>query len=314
MVAVITLGEALIQLNAVTPGPLRYVNYFEKHIAGSELNFCIAIVRNGLSCGIITRVGNDEFGRNIIEYLLSKGIDISHVKIDEAQTGVYFIQRGYPVPNKSELIYYRKFSAGSKLRPEDVNEDYVRKALLVHSTGITLAISESARMAVFKAFELGNKRSFDTNIRLKLWTPEEAKNVILRLLKKYDIEVLITDEDDSKILVDTTNSDEAYKKFREFGVRLLIFKRGAKGAILYYDNNKIEKEAFRVPVKDPTGAGDALGGTFVALYLRGKDVIYAFNHALVAASLVVTVRGDNELIPNEEEAEIFLNEMRKNLL
>jgi len=94
LVDVVAIGEPLIQFNALTLGPLRYVNYFEKHIAGSKLNFCVAVVRNGLSCGLIARVGNDEFGRNIIEYARGVGIDVSRIKIDESFTGIYFVQRG----------------------------------------------------------------------------------------------------------------------------------------------------------------------------------------------------------------------------
>lgn len=308
MVDVVALGEPLIQFNSFTLGPLRFVNYFEKHIAGSELNFCIAVIRNHLSCGLIARVGNDEFGKNIIEYSRSQGVDVSQIKIDDSFTGIYFVQRGYPIPLKSELIYYRKGSAGSKLSPEDVNEDYVRTAKLVHSTGITLAISESAKDAVFKAFELAKKRSFDTNIRPKLWTPEKARETILKLLGKYDVEVLITDPDDTKILLGVTDPDEAYRKYKELGVKTLLYKLGAKGAVVFKDNLKVFKEAYKVPVEDPTGAGDAMAGTFISLYLQGKDLEYALHHGIVASTLVVMVRGDNEMTPTTEDAERFLKE------
>ncbi len=308
MVDVVTLGEPLIQFNSFTLGPLRFVNYFEKHVAGSELNFCIAVIRNHLSCGLIARVGNDEFGRNIIEYARSQGVDVSHIKVDESFTGIYFVQRGYPIPMKSELIYYRKGSAGSRLSPEDVNEDYVKSASLVHSSGITLAISDSSRNAVFKAFELGKKRSFDTNIRLKLWSADKAKETILELFKKFDIEVLITDPDDTKILLNISDPDEAYKRYKELGVKVLLYKLGSKGAVAFKDDIKVFREAYKVPVEDPTGAGDAMAGTFVSLHLRGKDIEYSLEHGIVASTLVVTVRGDNEITPTTEDVERFLKE------
>ncbi|AAK43293.1 sugar kinase [Saccharolobus solfataricus] len=312
MVDVIALGEPLIQFNSFNPGPLRFVNYFEKHVAGSELNFCIAVVRNHLSCSLIARVGNDEFGKNIIEYSRAQGIDTSHIKVDnESFTGIYFIQRGYPIPMKSELVYYRKGSAGSRLSPEDINENYVRNSRLVHSTGITLAISDNAKEAVIKAFELAKSRSLDTNIRPKLWSSlEKAKETILSILKKYDIEVLITDPDDTKILLDVTDPDEAYRKYKELGVKVLLYKLGSKGAIAYKDNVKAFKDAYKVPVEDPTGAGDAMAGTFVSLYLQGKDIEYSLAHGIAASTLVITVRGDNELTPTLEDAERFLNEFK----
>lgn len=310
MVDVVALGEPLIQFNSLTLGPLRFVNYFEKHVAGSELNFCVAVVRNHLSCGLIARVGNDEFGKNVIEYCKSQGVDTSQIKVDDSFTGIYFVQRGYPVPLKSELIYYRKGSAGSKLSPEDVDEDYVKSAKLVHSSGITLAISESARGAVFKAFELAKMRSFDTNIRLKLWPPEKARETILGLLRKYDVEVLITDPDDTKILLGVSDPDGAYKKYKELGVKTLLYKLGPKGAVVFKDDRKVYRDAYKVPVEDTTGAGDAMAGTFVSLYLQGKDLEYALVHGIVASTLVITVRGDNELIPTTEDVERFINEFK----
>jgi len=312
MVDVIALGEPLVQFNSFTSGPLRFVNYFEKHIAGSELNFCIAVIRNHLSCGLIARVGNDEFGRNIIEYSRAQGIDTAYIKVDkESFTGIYFIQRGYPIPMKSELVYYRRGSAGSRLSPEDVDEKYIKSARLIHSTGITLAISDSAKEAVIKAFELAESRSLDTNIRPKLWSSlEKARETILSILKKYDIEVLITDPDDTKILLDVTDPDDAYRKYKESGVKVLLYKLGAKGAMAYKDSVKAFKEGYKVQVEDPTGAGDAMAGTFVSLYLQGKDVEYSLAHGIAASTLVITVRGDNELTPTTEDAERFLNEFK----
>ncbi len=138
------------------------------------------------------------------------------------------------------MIYYRRYSAGSRLLPEDVDESYIKGSILVHSTEITPVINESARSAVFRAFELA-RRSFDTNIRLKLWPAEEAREHILKLMMRHDIEVLITDEDDSRILVNTGDGDEVYREYRELRVGLVIFKRGAREAALYYENSKIER-------------------------------------------------------------------------
>ena len=310
MPEVVALGEPLIELNPITKGPLRFVNYFEKHVAGSELNFCVAVTRNGVSCGLIARVGEDEFGANIIEYLRGQGVDSSHVKVDkEGFTGVFFLQRGFPNPFASEPFYYRKGSAGSRLSPEDVDEEYVRQARLVHSTGITLAISETAREAVFKAFDLARAISFDTNIRPKLWSPEEAGKAIRSILEKYDVEVFITDPDDTKAILGVTEPDEAFRKYRELGVKVLLYKLGSRGAVAFRESEKVSVPALNVSVEDPVGAGDAMAGTFTALYLRGYPLEKALKVASLASALVVTVRGDNEIIPRTEDAERVLREL-----
>ncbi len=308
MQEVAALGEILIQFNSFTPGPLRYVNYFEKHIAGSELNYCIAITVIGNKCYFIGRVGDDEFGRNAIEYARGRGVDVSYVKIDpEAPTGIYFVQRHYPVPDKSEMVYYRKNSAGSKLSPEDLPEELLKRVRLVHSTGITMAISESAKQAVLRAFELAKSRSFDTNIRLKLWSADKARETITKVLD--NLEFLITDADDSKILIGENDPDKAAKIFTEkYGVKYLVYKLGPKGAVVYHEGRKYYAPGYNVRVEDPTGAGDALGGVFVSSILNGYTPENAIKYAVVAATLVVTVRGDNENIPTLKDIEKFLNE------
>ncbi len=123
MAKMVTLGEILILFDPITPTPLRHVNYFEKHVAGNEANYCVAFIRQGNECGIIARIGKDGFGHNAIEWLRGKGVDVSQIKIDDSSlTGIFFIQRHYPVPYKSDSIYYRKESAESKLSPNDVDE------------------------------------------------------------------------------------------------------------------------------------------------------------------------------------------------
>ena len=104
MLDVVTMGEVMVQFNPITTGPLRHVTYFEKHAAGAEANFAIGMARMGFKTGVITRVGNDEFGKYIVSVLSGEGIDVSRVRVDsEAPTGVYFIQRGYPMPRRSSV-------------------------------------------------------------------------------------------------------------------------------------------------------------------------------------------------------------------
>lgn len=262
MVKLIALGEILVQFNALAVGPLRHINYFEKHIAGSEANYCIAFIKQGNECGIIARVGDDEFGYNIIEWLRGQGVDVSGIKVDpESFTGIYFVQRSHPVPNRSSMLYFRKGSAGSRLSPEDVSENYIKSADIVHSSGITLAISDTARDAVFRAFSLAKIRSFDTNIRLRLWSAEKAKSEIMRLLNEFKPDFLITDPDDSKIIIGESDPEKALKILSNYS-RIVVMKLGARGAMVYSDGSIYFSPGYQVQVEDVIGAGDALGGTF----------------------------------------------------
>jgi len=174
---VVCMGEVLVQFNAMTRGPLRNVQLFEKHAAGAEGNVAIGAAR--LGC-------NDEFGRFIIGTLRAERVDTLHITVDyDSPTAAFFIQRGHPIPNKSEAFYYRKGSAGSKLCPDDVDPAYLASSKIFHVTGITPALSQSAMDATVKATKAAKEAhvtiSLDTNIRLKLWPPEVAGSNLLPL-------------------------------------------------------------------------------------------------------------------------------------
>jgi 2-dehydro-3-deoxygluconokinase/2-dehydro-3-deoxygalactonokinase len=219
---VVTLGESLIQLNAVTRGPLRHVTLFERHVAGAETTVAVCVRRQGLSSGLITRVGDDEFGKCILNWVRGEGVDTSQIRVDtEAPTGIYFVQRGFPIPSESKMFYYRKGSAGSRISPSDVDPDYLGAAKLFHTTGITPALSENALEATRKALEISISNnlivSFDTNIRPVLWgSIDNAVRVLTPIIEKVDI--LFTDTRDASILLNVQDVDQMIDGFLKFGV------------------------------------------------------------------------------------------------
>jgi len=310
MVDLVSLGETMVQLNAVTPGPLRYVDYFEKHAAGTESNVAVGLVRMGFTSGWISRLGDDEFGRYIYGFLRGEGVDVSQVVFDsEAPTGLYFVQRGYPMPGKSLVYYYRSGSAASRLCPEDVDPEYVAKARVFHTTGITLALSSSCRRAAEKAVEAaegsGTLVSFDTNIRLKLWGPEEARRCLLDFMGSVD--VLFTDVNDSRILLGIGDPGKAAERFLEMGPETVVVKMGEEGAYAAtVGGDSVFKAAFKVPVVDMIGAGDAFDAAFLGCRLRELSLEESLEVANAAGALCVTVRGDVEAVPTYEDVRRFL--------
>lgn len=309
---VIGLGEVLIQFNAVTPGPLRHVNYFEKHVAGAEANVVVCVRRQGLISGFVTRLGKDEFGKCIYNWLRGEGVDVSQIKFDEAPTGIYFVQRGFPIPNKSSVIYYRKGSAASRISEDDINPEYFSRARILHLTGITPALSDSALKASVKAINIvkdaGGMLSFDTNIRPALWRSlEDASKTLIRFVEKADI--LFTDISDTRIILGEEDLNKAIEHYLSLGIEIVVMKLGAEGAIAASKSEKVKVRGYRVNVVDPIGAGDALAGTFLSGILKGLELKKSLSRAVAAGTLVVTIRGDQENLPGEEELEAFLHHM-----
>ena len=176
----ITLGEGMVQFGARTKGPLRQVRTYDVHAAGSELNVAIGAARLGLRVGWISRLGADDFGDLLLAAVRAEGVDTSQVVRDGADpTGIFVVQRGYPVEGHSSSIYYRAGSAGSRLSVAELDVDYLRRTAIFHTTGISLAVSaelaEAAATAGATAAASGARRSFDVNYRAKLWSPDEAR-------------------------------------------------------------------------------------------------------------------------------------------
>lgn len=310
LVDIVCLGEVMVELNAVSRGPLRSVGLFEKHAAGAEGNVAIGASRLGCSSGVITRVGDDEFGLFLMATLEGENVDTSHVLIDKGfPTAVFFIQRGFPIPDKSEAYYYRHNSAGSRLNPKDLDSKYIGSAKILHVSGITPALSETAKEATCAAVKIAKENkvmvSLDTNIRLKLWTEEVARTTLLPLCNMAD--VLFTSIPDARIILGLDEASKIAKALHKSGVKTVVIKLGEKGAFASSNGETVTQPMIRTSVEDPTGAGDSFAATFLATQLKGWVLEDSLRAALATAALVVGVRGDYENIPGMETLRTFLD-------
>jgi len=305
----VSIGEVMIQLNSLTAGPLRSVTHFEKHVAGSEANTMIGLRRLDFSTGLITRVGNDEFGKAVVTTIRGEDVDASHVIVDDtAPTGIYFVQRHFPLPGESTVTYYRRGSAASNLSESDVDEEYVKAASSIHITGITPALSPSCRKAVAKMKRLakanGSSVSFDTNIRPKLWKDKaDARETISQYL---DSEIVFTNLEDLFFIWPNLGMKEAASRVLEKGASVVVVKLGKKGAYALTREAEAEAPAFAAPhVEDVVGAGDAFDSAFLACHKKGFGLEDCLRHGNVAGTYVVGVRGDIEALPTWEDLKIF---------
>src|SRR5690606_2774669 len=194
---IITIGEAMIVFDPSATGPMRFVNNFEKKVGGAELNFAIGCTRLGLNAGWISRLGNDEFGKHIRNFARGEGVDVSQVDfIDGYPTSLNF--KEIMEDGSVRTFYYRDKSTTLTIKPDDLDESYFKHAKILHLTGIYPAIDPVNRQVFEKAISLAKKHgvkiSLDPNIRLKLWSKEEARNYLSEILPQVDI-LLAGDEE-----------------------------------------------------------------------------------------------------------------------
>lgn len=308
---VITLGDAMITFNPVSKGPLKYVSTFERKVGGAELNVAIGCSRLGLNTGWISRLGNDEFGRYIYNFVRGEGIDISEVKLED----------GYPTSlNFKEIMedgsgrtfYYRSNSPTTTLTEDSLNEEFFKQARLLHVTGIFPAVDKKKNVGVIKkAITFAKKHnllvSLDPNIRLKLWNREEAKAVLNELLPYVDI--LATGIEEAELMFGITDEKEIIERCKEIGVSYIAIKKGENGSVGYHNGQYFKAGPVKArKVVDTVGAGDGFDCGLLYGILNNWPLEKTLSFANTIGSMVVSVSGDNEGLPYLDDVLVQMGE------
>lgn len=297
---VLTIGDAMVSLNPQTKGPMRYVNTFERKVGGAELNVAIGCSRLGLNTKWVSRLGNDEFGKYIFNFVRGEGLDMSDVKlVDGYPTSVHF--KEILEDGSGRTFYYRSNSPTTMLSSQDFNQSILSGAKLLHVTGVFPAVDPSKnidliKQAVILAKQQGMLVSLDPNIRLKLWSKEEAREALISLLPYVDI--LLTGDEEAEILFGTSDPDEIKEEIRKYEIEYLAVKQGERGAVGYHQENKVVSAAIKPSkVIDTVGAGDGFDAGFIYGILQGWKLDRILTFANTVGSMVVSVSGDNEGLP-----------------
>ncbi|MEC3952969.1 sugar kinase [Nocardia sp. CDC153] len=185
-----TLGEALGVVAATDPGPLAPGAGMRLDFAGAEATVAIGVSRLGHHSTWVGSVGADSVGRMILDRLRAERVDIAHCRVDpELPTGLMLRERR--TADRIRGTYYRRGLAGSCLSVDAIDATRIATAGVLHLTGITPALSESARATVDLAIGIARDAdvpvSLDVNYRRALWTPAAAAAELASLAAKADI-------------------------------------------------------------------------------------------------------------------------------
>ena len=302
---VVTLGETMALLWPPEVGLLRHAPALRLGVAGAESNLAVGAVRLGVPATWLGRVGDDEFGRLVTMTLRGQGVTTTAVVDGGAPTGLMVKERR--TPGTTRVRYYRAGSAGSRLRPEDVDPVVVAAGGVLHVTGITPALSDSARAAVFAAVEeadaAGVPVSVDLNYRSSLWSAADAAPVLRDLLRRADV-VMATD-DEARLVVDGNDPASLVAGLARLGPTQVLVKLGAEGSSSSIDGVLHRVAARTVAVVDPVGAGDAFGAGYLSGLCLGLSAEERLALATSAGAFAVTVPGDWEGLPSMADLELL---------
>ncbi|MEM6593501.1 MAG: sugar kinase [Pseudomonadota bacterium] len=294
---ILALGEALIEFVKVDLDEAGRPLY-RQGFGGDTSNAIIAAARQGARTGYLTAVGGDPFGDLLLGLWQAEGVSTSSVEVRaQDPTGSYFV---IPDPAGRQFSYARRGSAASLYGPDDLDEAAIAAAKVLHVSALSQAISPNMRAAVTRAAEIartsGTLVSYDTNLRLNLWTLEEARATIEAFLPLADI--VLPSDDEAATLTGETGEAAILDYFGAHDPKVLLLKRGAKGPLLRTGG---QQQSFEVPVVkaiDSTGAGDSFAGGFLAYYFETGDAAEATRRAMKVAAGTVSGYGAVDPIPH----------------
>lgn len=302
MADILTFGEPLGEFNQTTPREPHYLFGF----GGDTSNCAIAAARAGASAGVIGAVGDDTFGRAFFDLWRAEGVDTSAMRItDGGETGLYFVTHGV---SGHEFAYRRAGSAAARFTAADLPLDAIRRAKVLHVSGISQAISASAseavRVAMRAARAAGVTVSYDTNLRLRLWPLDRAQLVINAAMREADI--ALPGLDDARHLTGRSDPYAIADFYLEGGSRIVALTLGRDGALVATREQRQRIGTIDVEAVDATGAGDCFDGAFLAEWLRTGDPFRAGRYACIAAALSTTGYGAVAPLPRRAEIEAVL--------
>jgi 2-dehydro-3-deoxygluconokinase len=292
---ILAYGEPMIEFNQTGGATSRtYLQGF----GGDTSNFAIAAARSGAKTGYISALGADIYGQMFRDLWRFEGVDESTVREDKnAPTAVYFVthdEKGH------HFSFFRSGSAASRYAPADLPLDAIQEAKVLHLSGISLAISNSACDAGFAAMTTARASgcfvSFDTNLRLKLWPVARAKAVTAEAIANCDI--CLPSLDDVATLFGVDEPDELVDLMLKLGAKVVALKLGAQGALVADAKTRTRIAPHKCKPVDATGAGDTFGGAFIARLVAGDSLEQAGRYAATAAALSTEGYGAVEPIPD----------------
>ncbi|MEX3020442.1 sugar kinase [Kluyvera sp. STS39-E] len=302
---VITIGEAMAMFVATQTGDLEEVEQFIKRVAGAELNVATGLARLGLKVGWVSRVGNDSFGRFVLNCLKKEGIDSHGVSVDEHHTTGFQLKS--KVENGTDPIveYFRKGSAASHLSVDDYHESYFSSARHLHLSGVAAALSASSyALLAHTAHSMkaqGKTLSFDPNLRPVLWKNEAEMVEKLNHLA-FQADWVLPGLKEGMILTGQQTPEGIADFYLHHGVKAVVLKTGADGA--WYktaDGEQGNVAPVQVDnVVDTVGAGDGFAVGVISALLEGRTLHQAVTRGNKIGALAIQVQGDSEGLPTRE--------------
>lgn len=299
-VSAVSFGEVLFDLFPT-----------HKKIGGAPLNVALRMKSLGVNSRIISKIGLDDEGQEIIEYLQSKEIDVSYIqKSNEYRTGVVHVM----INEKGNASYDIAYpSAWDKIEQDEVVLSLVSNSD-VFVFGSLICRDEVSRKSLFTIINHANYSVFDVNLRQPYYVKENLIELMMvsDFIKLNDEELLEL----SQMLDSPFNSFEQNIRFIASKTRTsqICVTKGAFGAVLFYNDKFYYNSGYFIKVADTVGAGDSFLASLVTRLLRGDSPQKSLNFACAMGALVASKEGANPEISEKEIKKFMMLKEFKNIV
>jgi sugar/nucleoside kinase (ribokinase family) len=303
MKRIIAIGEILVEIMADTRGEgFREAQPLTgPYPSGAPAIFIDQVARLGHPAAMIGTVGDDDFGTLNIDRLRVDGVDVSAIAVHPgAATGSAFVR--YRDDGGRNFVFNLRDSANRHIRIDDRARDVLSGDVHLHVVGSSLG-ADAVAAAVFDALAIvkaqGGTVSFDPNIRKEMLDAPGFGDRMALVLAATD---LFLPSGDELTLFAPSAAD-----LLSGGIKAIVHKQGAAGARYLDATTDLFQPGFPAEERDPTGAGDIFGATFVVGWLNGLAPAENLRRSCAAGALAVMKRGPMEGVSTSAELDRFLS-------
>ena len=303
----VTLGEALLRLSVPPPGRFETTRQLDVQIGGAEANVAAACARLGVRTAWISALPDNVWGDRVRRELHGHNVDCEYiVPVSGARLGVYFMEYGVP-PRSIHVLYDRRDSAFARLTPDMIDWEPVRRARLVHVSGVTPALGDNGRALVRRLLDEAPAVSFDVNYRATLWSPDDARGFVESVLPR--VNYFFLGQAEANTLFRQGGPPEAtVEMLSRLAPKATITLLQGQDGCTVLDSGRLWRPGVRhtVQVVDPIGAGDAYVAGFLWATLRGRSTQQAVDVGATVGALKCSTWGDIALISERDVSDVLL--------
>ncbi|MCR5419386.1 MAG: carbohydrate kinase [Lachnospiraceae bacterium] len=301
---ILCIGEMLIDFTPVE----NMKNTYTANPGGAPANVAVAVARNGVKAGFLGKLGNDDFGKLLINTLENDGVEILLPQLtDEATTTLAFVT--LDETGDRSFTFARKPGADLLLDENDVSGIDYSEWDIVHFGSVSQSGSpskEAVLHSVKKAKEKGKLISFDINYRDKIWSYDDCKKEVEKVIPYVDM-LKISEEE----LGFVGGEDNILPYMKEHNIAVVVLTLGKDGARIYFENEMRQIPSMNVKVVDTTGAGDAYWGGFLSCLLSENvkntsditmdKLVRAGKYGAVSGGLCIQKHGGIPALPYKDD-------------